>query len=118
MNILFYIGLLVSYLYLLLYVAYRASENGKMGRKYNGQNVFRRIVWDLGKQANLSDCPIIGQLFIQIVRQLYVKHFNCKTVQDSGWTVLCPTVQWLDSEASNYLKVGPCCLQLSIAMVS
>ena len=97
-KILFYNGLLVSYLYLLLYVAYRGAENGKMGRKYNGQNVFRRIVWDLGKQANLSDCPIIGQLFIQIVRQLYVKHFNCKTV-------LCLTVHWLDSAVSNSAMV-------------
>ena len=57
---------------------------------------------------NLSYCPVLGQLVMQIFRQGCVQHANGLTIVEQCfvklsniWTVLCPTVQWVVYAVSN-----------------
>ena len=74
----------------------RDAENGYIGYKIYRTNCLPLDSLGLGNMRNLSYCPIVGQIFI-------------KNVQ----TVLCPTVQWLDSAVFNCQNVGQCSVKLS-----
>ena len=84
----------------------RGAENGKMGKKIYWTNCLPLDSLGLGNTQNLSYCPIVGQLFMQMVGQCCVQLSN-------GRTVLCPTVQRLVSAVSNCPMIGLCCVQLS-----
>ena len=82
----------------------RGAENDKMGKKIYWTNCLLSDSLGLGNTQNLPFCPIDEQLFIQIAGPVWQFNFL---------TVLCPTVQWLDSAVSNCLMAGLCIVQLS-----
>ena len=59
------------------------QKRGILGIKYIGQIVFRQTVW---AWETLIICPIVRLL--------------CATIYANVYTVMCPTVQWLDSAVS------------------
>ena len=69
---------------------------GIMGINYIGQIAFRRTVW-VWRIRVICQTSDVGQRRIRVI---------C-------WTVLYPTVQWLDSAVSSCPMVGLCCIQLS-----
>ena len=69
-------------------------------------NMFAIVEDTFSNTRNLSYCPIVVQLFMQMFRQWCVQ-------QSSGWTVLCPIVTILDKAPSNCPLVGQCCVKQS-----
>ena len=63
-------------------IADRGAENGYNGYKLYRTNWLPLDSLDLESMRNLSYCRMAGQNYVQL---------------SNAWTVLCPTVQWLDS---------------------
>ena len=84
----------------------RGAENGYIWYKIYRTNCLPLDSLGLGNRRNLSYCPIVGQLVMQMFRQCCVHQFN-------GWTVLCSIVKILNNALSNCPMVGQCCVRQS-----
>ena len=70
----------------------------------------------LGNMRDMSYCPIYGQLFMQRLDSAVANCQNfrqCSVKLSHGWTVLCPTVQWLVNAVSNCQMAGELSVQQS-----
>ena len=115
----------------------RGAENGKMDKKIFQKNCLPLDSFGLRNTQNLYYFPIVGQLFMKMVRQCCYQQSDewtvvCQTIQLSNctvtncpmvkqycvklansWTLLCPTVKWLVTTVFNCPMVCQCFVQLS-----
>ena len=71
-----------------------------------GQFVLRWTIWFFGLCAKVSKFGRKLAKWVKLAR-------NVRSVLCTAWTILFPTVQWLDCAVSNYPIVRQFCVQLS-----